>query len=51
MVQKLRWGIMGCAQIATGSVMPAIMDSETGMITAVASRGLEKSSAVAAEFE
>jgi D-xylose 1-dehydrogenase (NADP+, D-xylono-1,5-lactone-forming) len=50
MVQKLRWGIMGCAQIATGSVMPAIMDSETGMITAVASRGLEKSSAVAAEF-
>lgn len=50
MVQKLRWGIMGCAQIATGSVMPAIMDSETGMITAVASRGLEKSSAVAEEF-
>ncbi|AWV36235.1 Gfo/Idh/MocA family protein [Paenibacillus odorifer] len=50
MVQKIRWGIMGCAQIATGSVMPAIMDSETGMITAVASRGLEKSSAVAAEF-
>ncbi|AIQ76955.1 Gfo/Idh/MocA family protein [Paenibacillus odorifer] len=50
MVQKLRWGIMGCAQIATGSVMPAIMDSETGMITAAASRGLEKSSAVATEF-
>lgn len=50
MVQKLRWGIMGCAQIATGSVMPAIMDSEMGIIKAVASRGLEKSSAVAAEF-
>lgn len=50
MVQKLRWGVMGCAQIATGSVMPAIVDSKTGILQAVASRGLEKSSAVAAEF-
>lgn len=50
MTQKLRWGIMGCAQIATGSVMPAIQESETGVIQAVASRGLDKSSAVAAEF-
>lgn len=50
MTHKLRWGIIGCAQIATGSVMPAIQESETGIIAAVASRGLEKSSAVAAEF-
>ncbi|MNO13867.1 1,5-anhydro-D-fructose reductase [compost metagenome] len=50
MTQKLRWGIMGCAQIATGSVMPAIQESETGIIQAVASRGLEKCSAVAKEF-
>lgn len=50
MTQKLRWGIIGCAQIATGSVMPAIQESETGMIGAVASRKLEKSSRVAAEF-
>lgn len=50
MTQKLRWGIMGCAQIATGSVMPAIQESETGIIQAVASRGLDKSSAVAEEF-
>ncbi|OKP98563.1 Gfo/Idh/MocA family protein [Paenibacillus sp. P46E] len=50
MTQKLRWGIMGCAQIATGSVMPAIQESETGVIQAVASRGLDKSSAVAKEF-
>ena len=50
MTQKLRWGIMGCAQIATGSVMPAIQESETGVIHAIASRGLTKSSAVAAEF-
>jgi xylose dehydrogenase (NAD/NADP) len=50
MADKLRWGIMGCAQIATGSVMPAIQESESGVIQAVASRGLDKSSAVAAEF-
>lgn len=50
MAEKLRWGIMGCAQIATGSVMPAIQESETGVIRAVASRGLTKSSSVAAEF-
>ncbi|MBT2291268.1 Gfo/Idh/MocA family oxidoreductase [Paenibacillus albidus] len=50
MMQKLRWGIMGCAQIAIGSVMPAIQDSERGVIVAIASRGLEKSSAVAADF-
>ncbi|WNS42543.1 Gfo/Idh/MocA family oxidoreductase [Paenibacillus sp. MMS20-IR301] len=50
MTQKLRWGIMSCAQIATGSVMPAIQESETGMIQAIASRELEKSRAVAAEF-
>lgn len=50
MTQKLRWGIIGCAQIATGSVMPAIQESESGIIAAVASRGLAKSSAVAEEF-
>ncbi|WP_019914896.1 Gfo/Idh/MocA family protein [Paenibacillus sp. HW567] len=50
MARQLRWGIMGCAQIATGSVMPAIQESETGIIGAVASRGLDKSSAVAREF-
>ncbi|WP_042202449.1 Gfo/Idh/MocA family protein [Paenibacillus camerounensis] len=50
MTQKLRWGILGCAQIATGSVMPAIQESQSGVIEAVASRGLEKSSRVAAEF-
>ncbi len=50
MTQKLRWGIMGCAQIATGAVMPAIVDSETGIIKAIASRGIDKSTAVAAEF-
>jgi D-xylose 1-dehydrogenase (NADP+, D-xylono-1,5-lactone-forming) len=50
MTRKLKWGIMGCAQIATGSVMPAIADSEYGVIEGVASRGLQKSRAAAAGF-
>ncbi|WP_150270170.1 Gfo/Idh/MocA family protein [Paenibacillus tepidiphilus] len=50
MAQKLKWGILGCAQIATGAVIPAIQESERGMVAAVASRGLDKSSAVAAQF-
>jgi len=50
MKQKLRWGILGCAQIATGSVMPAIASSSTGVLSAIASRGLEKSQAVAVQF-
>ncbi|WP_379130145.1 Gfo/Idh/MocA family protein [Paenibacillus sp. sgz500958] len=49
-MKQLRWGILGCAQIATGSVMPAIAESATGVIKAVASRSLEKSSKVAAMF-
>lgn len=50
MTQKLRWGILCCAQIAKRSVMPAIVESETGIIEAVASRVLEKSKALALEF-
>ncbi|ASA24616.1 Gfo/Idh/MocA family protein [Paenibacillus donghaensis] len=50
MTQKLRWGIMGSAQIATGSVMPAIAESTSGIIQAIASRDLDKSAAVAAAF-
>jgi len=50
MTRKLKWGILGCAQIATGTVMPAIADSEYGIIEGVASRGLQKSRAAAASF-
>lgn len=47
MADKLRWGIMGCAQIAIHTVLPAIQESTTGEILAMASRSLEKSRAVA----
>lgn len=42
MSQKLRWGIMGCAGIAKGSVIPGIQQSATGEVTAIASRDESK---------
>lgn len=33
-----RWGILSTAKIARDQVVPAIMQSETGIVTAVASR-------------
>lgn len=39
---KLRWGILGCAKIAVGAVIPGIQQSETGMVSAIASRNLDK---------
>lgn len=36
--KKLRWGIMGCARIAKGSVIPGIQQSRTGEVSAIASR-------------
>jgi len=40
---KLRWGILGCANIAMYAVIPGIRQSETGVVAAIASRSLEKS--------
>ncbi|KAA9008404.1 Gfo/Idh/MocA family oxidoreductase [Paenibacillus spiritus] len=50
MSTKLRWGILGCAQIATNAVMPAIQASSSGTLAAIASRRLEKSREVAGQF-
>lgn len=51
MEKKLRWGIIGCASIAEQCVMPAIQQSSTGIIAAVASRDLKKSKAMAKQFK
>jgi xylose dehydrogenase (NAD/NADP) len=48
---KLRWGIMGCAAIAFRAVIPGIRASETGVVSAIASRDLSKSQEKAAEWE
>ncbi|MBB3109554.1 putative dehydrogenase [Paenibacillus phyllosphaerae] len=50
MSQKLRWGILGCAGIAKRAVIPGIGQSETGIVTAIASRDLAKSQETAAQL-
>ncbi|UJF31908.1 Gfo/Idh/MocA family protein [Paenibacillus hexagrammi] len=42
-MSKLRWGILGCANIAIRACIPGIQNSETGVVTAIASRNLQKS--------
>ncbi|TVY10073.1 Gfo/Idh/MocA family protein [Paenibacillus cremeus] len=48
--KKLRWGVLGCAGIAIRSVIPGTQISETGEVTAIASRGLEKAQETAAKL-
>ncbi|MFD0671156.1 Gfo/Idh/MocA family protein [Cohnella sp. GCM10027633] len=50
MSEQLRWGIVGAAGIALNAVMPAIKASNTGVIQAVASRGIDKARAAADKF-
>ncbi|PIH56556.1 Gfo/Idh/MocA family protein [Paenibacillus sp. LK1] len=40
--RKLRWGILGSASIAVGSVIPGLQQSELNEVTAIASRDEEK---------
>lgn len=48
---KLRWGILGCAGIAVRAVIPGIRASETGVISAIASRDLAKAKETAAALD
>jgi len=41
-MKKLRWGILGCAQIAVNDIIPAIRQSELGEVAAIASRDESK---------
>lgn len=49
-MRKLRWGVLGAANIAIKAVIPAIQAGETGVVTAIASRSLAKAESVAAEL-
>ncbi|WP_274362392.1 Gfo/Idh/MocA family protein [Paenibacillus thermotolerans] len=40
--RQLRWGILGCARIAQGSVIPGIQQSKSGVVAAIASRDYDK---------
>ncbi len=46
-MKKIRWGILSTAKIAREHVMPAIVTSHFGELTAVASRNLESAQALA----
>ncbi|MGM7723309.1 Gfo/Idh/MocA family oxidoreductase [uncultured Metabacillus sp.] len=50
-MKKIRWGIMGSASIAKRAVIPGIQQSETGEVSAIASRGLEKAQQTAEELK
>jgi predicted dehydrogenase len=46
-VEKLRWGVLGCARIATAKVIPAMQAGKYCAVTAIASRTIEKAEAAA----
>ena len=50
LTRKLRWGVIGSASIAVHSVIPGIKASETGELTAIASRGIERAEETAAKL-
>jgi predicted dehydrogenase len=49
-MDKLRWGVMSTAKIAVKKVMPGIVKTANGELTAVASRSLEAANEVADAF-
>lgn len=49
-MKKLRWGIIGAANIAVHSVIPAIQQSQTGEVVAIASRSMDKAASVASRL-
>ena len=50
MTRKLRFGVIGCAGIAIGAVIPGIQQSETSEVAAIASRGISKAQETAAKL-
>ena len=49
-MQKVKWGVIGVALIATRKVIPGMQKGEWSEITAIASRDLNKAQAAAAEL-
>lgn len=48
---KLRWGVLGTADIAVRQVIPATQQSQSGRVAAIASRSLEKAANAARSLE
>ena len=51
MIDKVRWGILGTANIALKKVIPAMQRSSWCEITAIASRDLTKAKEAANELQ
>ena len=51
MNRPVRWGILGCAQIAVNRVIPGLQMVPEAALTAVASRTLRKAQEVAQRFD
>src|SRR5437763_13668961 len=49
-MNKVRWGVLSTANIATVKVIPAMQQGKYIQVTAIASRNLEKGKAVAAQL-
>jgi xylose dehydrogenase (NAD/NADP) len=49
--QQLRWGILGCANIAERAVIPGIRGSKTGVVAAIASRSEGKAKETAERLD
>ena len=45
-----RWGVLSTAKIGRDQVIPAICESENGVLSAVASRDVERARALADRF-
>ncbi len=48
--KKLQWGVLGCAGVAEAVMVPGIQRSNNGMVSAVASRDLDKARKFAQKF-
>lgn len=51
MSKKIRWGILGGANIAVKALIPAIKQSETGVLAAIACRDIGKANRMAQELQ
>jgi predicted dehydrogenase len=50
MPDQVRWGVLGCARIAVNSFLPALKDSTTGRLVAIASRDAGKAEEIGKQF-
>ena len=50
MIEKVRWGILGAANIAIKKVIPAMQDGALCRVTAISSRNVEKAKRAAAQL-